>query len=79
MDMPTLARHNWQQVPRICLLCLYKCLAEQESIEQELVLVRGEEKRLIGLLGEKGAGPQSITEGTLAAMLKLEDKTSPKQ
>uniref|UniRef100_A0A7S3VGL4 P53 and DNA damage-regulated protein 1 n=1 Tax=Dunaliella tertiolecta TaxID=3047 RepID=A0A7S3VGL4_DUNTE len=52
--------------------------AEQDSIEHELTQIRAEEKRLIGLLSEKGAGPQ-VSEGTLAAMLKLEDRQRTKR
>eukprot|EP00983_Pelagomonas_calceolata_P074747 1152680-Pelagomonas_calceolata.AAC.3 len=51
---------------------------KQDSIEHELTQIRAEEKRLIGLLSEKGAGPQ-VSEGTLAAMLKLEDRQRTKR
>lgn len=45
--------------------------AEQASVEQELALVRAEEKRLMGMLAERGAGPQSCGPGVLHAMLSL--------
>ena len=43
-------------------------------IEQELTRTRTDEKRLMALLSDKGAGPEAVARGTLSAMLRLEDK-----
>lgn len=45
--------------------------ADQQAIAKELEQLRAEEKRLMALLADKGAGPQNVGPGVLNAMLML--------
>lgn len=53
--------------------------ADLEGYEARLTTLRAEEKRLIGLLAEKGAGPGRVGPGMLRAMLNLQDPAGKKK
>ncbi len=47
--------------------------ADMRQHESRLEELRRDEKRLMGLLADKGAGPQRVGPGVLQAMLTLQD------
>lgn len=53
-------------------VCRYDyCRADQQDFEARLGKLRQDQKRLMALLSDKGAGPQAVGPDTLAAMLNL--------
>lgn len=45
--------------------------AEASRLERVMSDLRAEQKRLVGLLADKGAAPDGLQEGMLRAMLEL--------
>ena len=48
--------------------------AEQKRLDHQMEELKREEKRMVGLLADKGAGPQNLGPAMINAMLKLRDK-----
>ena len=58
------------------LPCLHtSCSTDQRRLEGHIEALRAEQKRLTGLLADKGAGPEGAGEGLVRAMLTLRDSS----